>query len=58
MQQYVLNHIFQNLVTNPLANIHNTIIYNILSVESQKGTINIQRCSVDNQKGTIAVQCL
>ena len=25
------------------------------SVESQKGTITIQRCSVENQKGTIAI---
>ena len=30
----------------------------ISSVESQKGTINIQRCPVENQKGTIAVQSL
>ena len=29
-----------------------------LSVESLKGTINIQRCSTENQKGTIAVQSL
>ena len=29
----------------------------ILSVESQKGAIIIQRCSVENQKGAIAVQC-
>ena len=28
------------------------------SVESQKGTINIQRCSVENQKGAIPVQSL
>ena len=31
---------------------------NILSVESQKGAIDIQRCSVENQKGAIAVQSL
>ena len=30
----------------------------ILSVESQKGAINIQRCSVENQKGAIGVQSL
>ena len=30
----------------------------IMPVESQKGTINIQRCSVENQKGAIAVQSL
>ena len=28
----------------------------ILSVESQKGAMNIQRCSVENQKDAIAVQ--
>ena len=28
---------------------------NILSVESQKGSITIQRCSVENQKGAIAI---
>ena len=28
----------------------------LLSIESQNGTINIQRCSVENQKGAIAVQ--
>ena len=28
------------------------------SVESQKGTINIQRCFVEDQKGAIAVQSL
>ena len=27
----------------------------ILSVESQKGAITIQRCSVENQKGDIAI---
>ena len=27
----------------------------IFSVESQKGTITIQRCSVENQKGAIAI---
>ena len=26
------------------------------SVESQKGSINIQSCSIENQKGAIAVQ--
>ena len=30
----------------------------ISSVESQKGSINIQRCSVENQKGVIVVQYL
>ena len=30
----------------------------ILSVERQKGTINIKKCSVENQKGAIAVQSL
>ena len=29
-----------------------------LSVESQKGAINIQRCSVENQKGAIVVHSL
>ena len=29
----------------------------IISVESQKGTITIQRCSVDNQKGAITRLC-
>ena len=33
--------------------LHNTIMS---SVESQKGTITIQRCSVENQKGTITIQ--
>ena len=28
----------------------------IMSVESQKGTVNIQRCSVENQKGAINIQ--
>ena len=28
----------------------------IWSVESQKGTIIIQRCSIENQKGTINIQ--
>ena len=27
----------------------------VMSVESQKGTITIQRCSIENQKGTIAL---
>ena len=30
----------------------------ILSGESQKGVIAVQRCSIENQKGTIAVQSL
>ena len=30
----------------------------ILSVESQKGVMTIQRCSVENQKGAIVVQSL
>ena len=28
----------------------------ILSIESQKGAINIQRCSIENQKGILALQ--
>ena len=31
-------------------------LMNIMSLESQKGTITIQRCSVENQKGTITIQ--
>ena len=29
-----------------------------MSVESQKGIINIQRCYIENQKGAMAVKCL
>ena len=34
------------------------IISLILSVKSQKGAINVQRCFVESQKGAIAVQGL
>ena len=41
-------------------NIHcmqKTLLSNlIMSVESQKDTVNIQRCSVENQKGAINIQ--
>ena len=41
-----------------LKSIHKTFPLIVLSVESQKGTIDIQRHSVENQKDAITVQGL